>query len=90
MSADIHAIALVLDGAADSADKVCGLEEDGLDVGAALKLERSGESSRSGADNDGSLLHELPGPLDGSEKEYGCKKDISAAGREVDGWVKKG
>jgi hypothetical protein len=42
VSADVHAVAFVLDGAADAADGVGGFEDDGLDSCAAQQFERSG------------------------------------------------
>src|SRR5271156_647724 len=55
MAADVHSISLVLNGAGDSADAVCGFENDGTNVAAAQKLERGGEPGRTGADDHSGL-----------------------------------
>jgi hypothetical protein len=44
--ADVHAVALVPDGAGDAADLVRGLNDDGLDVRAAKQLKRRGQPRR--------------------------------------------
>jgi hypothetical protein len=55
MATDIHAIAVVADGAGDTADALRCFEYDGAHVGAAQQLKGSGEAGRTGSDNQGSL-----------------------------------
>jgi len=57
VAADIHAVALVADGAGDAADLIGGLEDDGEDVGATKEFEGGGEACRPSADDDGSPTH---------------------------------
>jgi len=61
---DVHAIALVANGAGDAADFVTGFEDNGANVGATQKFKRGGEASRTGPDDDsGLLIAHLPVPM---------------------------
>ena len=51
MAADVHAIALVADGAADSADRVRRLDNDRPDSCPALEFKRRSQAGWTGADD---------------------------------------
>ena len=55
MAADVHAIAVVADGARDAADALGRLEDDRTDIGAAEQFEGSGQAGWAGADNHSGL-----------------------------------
>jgi hypothetical protein len=56
MAANIHAVALVSDGARDAADLLACFDEDGLNPRTPLKLDRSRESGWARSDDDRSLI----------------------------------
>ena len=56
VTAEIHAIAAVIDGLGNSAHLSIGFEHDGRDIGAPQELERRRQSGRSGAGDDGNSL----------------------------------
>lgn len=56
MTTYIDAVALVIDGARESADVVGLLEQNRFDFRVTLKLERRGQPCRAGADDNGDRL----------------------------------
>lgn len=56
MTADVHAVAAIFDGAADAADGIRCFEHYGLNAGASKKLQRGGKAGRTSA-NDKSSGH---------------------------------
>lgn len=59
MTANVHPVALVLDGSTDSANGVRSFEDDRLYSSAAQQFKCGGEACRSGADDDGPLIGHL-------------------------------
>ena len=57
VAADVHAVALVTDGARDAADLLRGLQHDGRDVRVAKELQSGGEAGGTGTNDDGSSRH---------------------------------
>ena len=60
VAADVHAVALVADGAGDAADLVGGLEYDGLNRCFAKQFQGRSESCRTCSDDDCFLRHRSP------------------------------
>jgi hypothetical protein len=57
VAADIHAVAVVANGAGDAADLVRGFEDNGLEVCLPEKFKGCGETRWTCSDDDGSLVH---------------------------------
>ena len=53
MPAQVDPVAVEVDSARDSTDRVRRLDDDGLDIGPPKQLQRGGQSRGPGADNDG-------------------------------------
>jgi hypothetical protein len=66
MAADIHAVAIVANGAGNAADALRSFENDGVDAGAALQFQSSGETGGTGTNNDSSF-HALVGSFCGPD-----------------------
>src|SRR5271166_3249786 len=56
MSANVDAIAFVVDGARDAAHELAFLENDGLDAGPGEQLVGSGQSRRTGSNDNRAFL----------------------------------
>ena len=61
MAADVDSVALVVNGAGQSAEVVGGFEQDGLDVGSLEELVGRSQACWSRSDDDGSFsIHDSP------------------------------
>ena len=59
MAPDVHAVALVVDGAREAADLLRGLEDDRLHASVTYHFKGGGKPRGTGADDHDSGLHEL-------------------------------
>ncbi len=79
MAADVHAVAVVADGAGDAADFAGSFEDDGADAGAAEEFEGGGEAGGAGSNDDGSFLQRTGYRV----WRLGCRGDGGLGGRVV-------
>jgi hypothetical protein len=64
MSADVHAVAIVADGAGDASKALGGFQNDGAHIGASQQLKRCGQAGRSGSNDDGGFHAQVLQPSD--------------------------